>query len=245
MANELFKNFPEVRYTLQNGKIVTVKDFFRKAKLEGNNLEQLIDYTLYELQEGDRPDVVASKLYGNGDLHWTLFLANEITNYYDWFMDTQTFEAYMADKYKGQVLVSTDSTDIVSSTSKFLIGEDITQGTVKGKVLQVDPTFKRIWVESTNGQNFVASQAVTGTSSTKSFTPSSVAFSQDAVAYYYDQDNIPAGLRYNNIPAGRNFHPQSFWQKEYNDNEDKRKIKVIKPQFIRKVVSEFERIMSV
>ena len=98
MANELFKNFPEVRYTLQNGKIVTVKDFFRKAKLEGNNLEQLIDYTLYELQEGDRPDVVASKLYGNGDLHWTLFLANDITNYYDWFMDTQTFETYMAMK---------------------------------------------------------------------------------------------------------------------------------------------------
>ena len=81
MANELFKNFPEIRYKLSNGKIVTIKDFFRKAKLEGTQLNQVIDYTFYELQEGERPDVVASKLYGNGDLHWTIFLANEITNY--------------------------------------------------------------------------------------------------------------------------------------------------------------------
>ena len=60
MANELFKNFPEVRYTLSNGKIVTIKDFFRKAKLEGTQLNQVIDYTVYELQEGERPDTVAS-----------------------------------------------------------------------------------------------------------------------------------------------------------------------------------------
>ena len=50
MANELFKNFPEVRYTLSNGKIVTIKDFFRKAKLEGTQLNQVIDYTFYEIK---------------------------------------------------------------------------------------------------------------------------------------------------------------------------------------------------
>ena len=65
MANELYKNFPEVQYTLSNGKIVTIKDFFRKAKLETSQLNDLIDYTWYEIQEGERPDVIASKLYGN------------------------------------------------------------------------------------------------------------------------------------------------------------------------------------
>jgi len=244
MANELFKNFPEVRYTLSNGKIVTIKDFFRKAKLEGTQLNQVIDYTFYELQEGERPDVVASKLYGNGDLHWTLFLANEITNYYDWYMDTPTFESYMKSKYPGQFLVASTSTDIVSSTSKFLIGEDITQGASKGKVLKVDPTYNRILVETTNGRKFVASQAVTGTSSTKSFTPSSVKNGQDGVAYYYDPDAADKGFRYNNNTTGT-YLPKSYYHKEYEDNEARRKIKVIRPEFIRRVVSEFERIMSV
>ena len=45
MANELYKNFPEIQYTLSNGKIVTIKDFFRKAKLETSQLNDLIDYT--------------------------------------------------------------------------------------------------------------------------------------------------------------------------------------------------------
>ena len=33
-------------------------------------------------------------------------------------------------------------------------------------------------------------------------------------------------------------------EKEYEDNEARRKIKVIRPEFIRRVVSEFERVMS-
>ena len=82
MANELYKNFPEVQYTLSNGKIVTIKDFFRKAKLETSQLNDLIDYTWYEIQEGERPDVIASKLYGNGDLHLSLIHISEPTRPY-------------------------------------------------------------------------------------------------------------------------------------------------------------------
>ena len=247
MANQLYKNFPEIQYKLSNGKIVTVKDFFRKAKLEGNQLEQLIDYTFYEIQEGERPDVIASKLYGDGDLHWTIFLANEITNYYDWYMDTPTFEAYMKDKYKGQVLVADNTTDIVDSTSKFLIGEDITSafGSV-GKILKVDPTFKRLWVQETNGVKFNRNYAVTGASSGKVFTPTSVVNPQDAVAYYYNGDAYDKGIRYNhpNDALNTNPQPRSFYEKEFDDNDAKRRVKVIRPQFIRRVVSEFERIMS-
>ena len=70
MASEIFKNFPEITYTLRGGKIVTVKDLFRKVSV---SLDNIIDYTYYDLQDDDRPDVVASKLYGDGDLHWTFF----------------------------------------------------------------------------------------------------------------------------------------------------------------------------
>ena len=256
MANELYKNFPEIQYTLSNGKIVTIKDFFRKAKLETSQLNDLIDYTWYEIQEGERPDVIASKLYGNGDLHWTLFLANEISNYYDWHMDTPTFEKYLSQKYRGQVLVSSVTTDIVSGGDypmKFLIGEDITQGNAVGKVLKVDPTYYRIWVETTNGNKFVANQEVTGSTDwvinqagdldKKKFTPTSVANGIDGLSYYYDPDAIDKGLRYNNNTTGT-YMPRSYYEDEYEKNEERRKIKVIRPEFIRRVVSEFERIMS-
>ncbi len=243
MANELYKNFPEVQYTLSTGKIVTIKDFFRKAKIEKTNLDRIIEYTYYEILEGERPDVVASKLYGNGDLHWTLFLVNDWGNYYDWHMDTPTFENYLTQKYDGQVLVASATTDIVSSTSKFVIGEDVTQGEAEGKIYKVDPTYYRIWVESTNGKDFTSGVAVTGTNSGKSFTPTSVSYGRDATAYYYDPNAVDKGFRYNNNLGGT-YVERTYYYDEYEKNEERRKIKVIKPRFIRRVVSEFERIMS-
>ena len=136
---------------------------------------------------------------------------------------------------------------------KFLIGEDITQGNAVGKVLKVDRTYYRIWVETTNGNKFVANQEVTGSTDwvinqagdldKKKFTPTSVANGIDGLSYYYDPDAIDKGLRYNNNTTGT-YMPRSYYEHEYEKNEERRKIKVIRPEFIRRVVSEFERIMS-
>ena len=100
MAQEFFKNFPEMQYKLDSGKIITIKDFFRKSNIQGTAREAVINYTYHELQEGDRPDVLASKLYGNGDLHWIFFMVNDLNNYYDWWKDQSTFQQYIEKKYR-------------------------------------------------------------------------------------------------------------------------------------------------
>ena len=68
MANQYFENFPTTQYKLSNGKWITIKDFFRKSKIDQAALNNVIDYEYYELTDGERPDVVATKLYGNGDI---------------------------------------------------------------------------------------------------------------------------------------------------------------------------------
>jgi hypothetical protein len=80
MATQFFKNFPEIQYTLDSGKVITIKDFFRKSKIDTSAVNSIIDYEYYELQEGDRPDVVATNIYGDSDLHWTFFLVNVSLN---------------------------------------------------------------------------------------------------------------------------------------------------------------------
>ena len=40
MANQFFKNFPEIQYTLKTGKIITIKDFFRKSSVEQENVSK-------------------------------------------------------------------------------------------------------------------------------------------------------------------------------------------------------------
>ena len=75
-------------------------------------------------------------------------------------------------------------------------------------------------------------------SSNKSFTVSSVTDSRDGVHHYVDsKDN-------SRTYGGSGWTPVTHFTKEYEDNEKKRQIKIIKPSRIRRVVTEFERIMS-
>lgn len=236
MANEYFNNFPTTQYKLSDGRWITIKDFFRKSKIDQSALHKVIDYEYYELQDGERPDVVATKLYGNGDLHWTLFLANEFTNYNDWHKDNQTFETYMSEKYEGQYLVGNETTDIITSTNKFLLGEKITSTGKEAHVVKVDPTMKRIGVI---GNQFDGNDVVTGSVSGKSMTVLNAIEQRDGIAYYKDLN----GVRKNFFENG--FSSVSFFDEEWETNEAKRRIKVIRPELISAVVNQFERIMSV
>ena len=78
MATKFFENFPKIQYKLDDGRIIYIKDFFRKSKIEQDAVNSIVSYTKYEIQDGERPDIVATKLYGNPDLHWTFFLVNDI-----------------------------------------------------------------------------------------------------------------------------------------------------------------------
>ena len=133
MSNQLYKNFPEIQYTLSNGKVVTIKDFFRKARISSFSLDKVVDYEYYELEEGERPDVAASKIYGDSDLHWIFFLVNDMENYYDWYMSSESFETHIDSMYAGQYLTFATSDDVVQypnydsqgnllNTRKYLLG---------------------------------------------------------------------------------------------------------------------------
>jgi hypothetical protein len=241
MADKYFTNFPEIQYQLADGKIVYIKDFFRKSKIEQEAVSAIVEYNLYNIPDGDRPDITATKLYGNPNLHWTFFLVNDIENYYDWVKDSSTFERYINKKYPGQYAIASASTDIVAAksnnadvTNKFLLGEKITSVSTEGRVIEVLPEKNRIAID---GGNFVVDEAITGTVSTKSFTPTSVINHKDGVAYYKN-----GNLRKNQASSG--YTSVSLYDDEYEKNEAKRRIKIISPNIIGNIVRRFEKVMT-
>tara|TARA_B100000497_G_scaffold86659_1_gene96615 strand:+ start:1178 stop:1885 length:708 start_codon:yes stop_codon:yes gene_type:complete len=235
MSNKYFSNFPEIQYTLNSGKIITIKDFFRKSIIERESVNSYIEYAKYEILDGERPDAIASKLYGDSQLHWTFFLVNELENYYDWHMDTETFNNYIEEMFDGQTLTATEISDIITSDSKFLVGERITSSTgTIGNVLEVDGAGKRLTVSGL----FSTGDVVTGSRSGKSFTVQSVVDHKDDVAYYENADGIKRNY------AGSGWNQVSHYDDEWTKNESRRIIKIIKPERIKRVVSEFERVMS-
>lgn len=241
MAKQFFKNFPEIKVTLDSGKVVRIKDFFRKSKIEQEAVNAIVEYTKYEIVDGERPDILATKLYGSGDLHWTFFLVNDFENYYDWHKDNATFEKYINTKYNGLVITANSSTDIVSRNAatgvvtKFLLGEDVTSISGKGNIIHLMPEKKQIVVD---GKGFTTTETLTGKISGASFTPKSVIDHKDAPNYYKKAD----GTR-TNVPT-TDYVAVSNYDYEYDLNEEKRTIKIIKPSLINGIVKKFEQVMS-
>ena len=54
----------------------------------------------YDIQEGDTPEIVASKYYDDPEMHWIILLFNDIYDpFYDWPMTYQQLQTYIIDKY--------------------------------------------------------------------------------------------------------------------------------------------------
>lgn len=69
-----------------------------RIRIEALNLVQLYEY--YNIREGDTPEIIAAKYYGDSKLHYLVILANDR---FDWRNDypltSQEFEEYIRDSY--------------------------------------------------------------------------------------------------------------------------------------------------
>lgn len=94
----MFKDFPTLGYISDN-TVVTVRDIFRRVSIIEANLNNYnLEY--YTILDGEQPEDVAYKLYGDAKLYWTIMLANNIIDpYNDWYVSTEVLEAYTKQKY--------------------------------------------------------------------------------------------------------------------------------------------------
>ena len=191
MAQGFFKHIPNINYDFKSdGKYYRAKDLFRKVSVWDYLQEGVAGYSYYRITEGERPDVVASKLYGDATLYWTFWLVNEnLQDHTDWPKSQALFQKFLDRKYPGKCLVAANSTDIVAASPglKFTLGEKVSQSsTTYGFVTDVNPTHNRITVQIplTAPGSFTIGSTVTGASSGKSFTISSIQNERDAVNHY-------------------------------------------------------------
>jgi hypothetical protein len=245
MARGFFKQIPNILYDFKSdGKLFQAKDLFRKVSTWSYLQEGITGYNYYRITEGERPDVVAAKLYGDSTLYWTFFLVNEnLQDLNDWPKSGQLFHKFITRKYSGIVLGAPSTTDIVSFnhttnvSSKFELGEKVIQSSsgAYGFVTNIDPTNNRIVLNSVIG-TFTTGGSVIGNDSEKSFTVSSVVEEKDVVHHYTDSNKLNTTVSTNNTPISNE-------QYERNLNEDKFLIRIIEPEYIDKVVREFSTLV--
>ena len=99
---KFFPQFPKIQYNLsgKNGNTNVVTDIFRRVKIRSKIADNVSLLDKYDVAEGEKPEDIAYKIYGDTDYFWVVTLVNNIVNrYYDWPLDTFSFQRYIQDKY--------------------------------------------------------------------------------------------------------------------------------------------------
>ncbi len=95
-----FSKFPLYQYDVSNTQERTlITDILRRVNLKGNARVNTLVFDQYVVQDGDQPDMVAHKYYGDSHLHWLIITINNITSRYDWPLDQVALSQFVLDKY--------------------------------------------------------------------------------------------------------------------------------------------------
>lgn len=101
MATDFFEAFPLISYTLDDGNTEqVVKDIFRRAIISKEFLENNSYFELYDVFDGESPEELAYRYYGNQDLHWLVLLVNDIQDpRFEWPLSSDDLYKQVVSKY--------------------------------------------------------------------------------------------------------------------------------------------------
>lgn len=93
-----FKHFPTTPYRLGNIEM-QIRNFTAHVVILEKLKENLTVLYDYVIRDGERPDTVATSVYGSPEYTWMILLVNNIMSLYDWPLTVEQFEQYIVTKY--------------------------------------------------------------------------------------------------------------------------------------------------
>ena len=92
----------------------------RRVKLSEEIKRNAAFFDKYDVMDGETPEIIADKFYGDSNLHWLILLSNEIIDpRLDWVMDFNTLVSYVKGKYGEN---SADSVHHYTNAAGYRIG---------------------------------------------------------------------------------------------------------------------------
>ena len=93
-----------IKYPFSDAERVVAKNFFRRYKLNDDIFSYAVFFNKYAIKDGERPDTLSKKLYGDPFFDWVILLTNNLVNaQYDWPLSNydlnKTLEKEYADPY--------------------------------------------------------------------------------------------------------------------------------------------------
>ena len=162
-----FDNFPTIPYdSADTGEFKDVKNLLRRVGIRAKVKANTLLFDTYDVRNGETPESIAHKLYGNAELHWIIMLLNDITDrYHDWPMTEAQFLQFIKDKYSNvdgvhhyeisqtsgntavKIDIGTDNTNYSDATLITNYEYEQEQQDAKRKIRLLDPSYIGDFVE--------------------------------------------------------------------------------------------------
>lgn len=101
-----FKNFPKIAYDMigDNKSFIITTNIFKRLIATKNILSQNVLFDLYDIKDGETPELVAEKFYDDPNLYWVILLANNIKNpFYNWPLTSNELLKFTQNKYENNL----------------------------------------------------------------------------------------------------------------------------------------------
>lgn len=211
-----FNYFPKTFYTSNNASagVDAITNIIARFAFESSLKENSLAFYKYQIQDGDTPEILAHKYYGDPEKHWVILSFNDIIDpQFDWPLDQNSFVEYVDKKYTANGAANTTvqsglawalSTNNVQAYFK-IVTSTANDGTITIEKLQVDSNTYANIASSTSNYTTSAGESVT------------IAITKEL---------------------------RSFYTYEMEENEKKREINILKNDFLREVDKEFKRVIA-
>jgi len=95
-----FKTLPKIITPDQNGYPILMTNLLARASIVQELLNNPMQFYEYAVQEGDTPEIVADKYYGDPFKYWIVLFSNQVLDpVWEWPMSYASFLEYIDSKY--------------------------------------------------------------------------------------------------------------------------------------------------
>lgn len=104
VISKFYDLFPKIKYDINNNKLrptyEDVTNIFFRIGIVRETINNISSYYVYDIEDGDTPEILAEKIYGDAGAAWLLLLTNEIMDaQFQWPLDDNSFNRYIIEKY--------------------------------------------------------------------------------------------------------------------------------------------------
>ena len=97
---QYFNTLPKLIKTDNSGNVILLTNILARASVMSSFLDNPAVYYTYDIQDGDTPEIIAHKYYGDVYRYWIVLFANQIIDpQWQWPMFGKLFEEYLQNKY--------------------------------------------------------------------------------------------------------------------------------------------------